>query len=130
MFYTHRPEHSTPTTLSIQRTGEKKSRSYREALIHSCIKHHPTCRETLLYAEMTFYRLLQTANNTQRKIYSDVFAKWPQQALRPDYQFQEVLGKAVDARFKTLTAATEQDELLKARGLQFLLQDKFRDRVR
>lgn len=67
---------------------------------------------------------------TQRRIYSDVFAKWPKQDLRPDYQFQDVLGKVVDERFKTYKPSIEPEELLKARALQFLVQNKFRDRVR
>lgn len=68
--------------------------------------------------------------STQRRIYSDVFAKWPKQDLRPDYQFQDVLAKVVDERFKTYNPSTESEELLKARALQFLVQNKFRDRVR
>lgn len=71
-----------------------------------------------------------TFASTQRRIYSDVFAKWPKQDLRPDYQFQDVLAKVVDERFKTYTPSTESEELLKARALQFLVQNKFRDRVR
>lgn len=71
-----------------------------------------------------------TFASTQRRIYSDVFAKWPKQDLRPDYQFQDVLAKVVDERFKTYNPATESEELLKARALQFLVQNKFRDRVR
>lgn len=66
----------------------------------------------------------------QRRIYSDVFAKWPKQDLRPDYQFQDVLGKVVDERFGAYKPAMETEELLKARALQFLVQNKFRDRVR
>ncbi|RFU77993.1 hypothetical protein TARUN_4228 [Trichoderma arundinaceum] len=66
----------------------------------------------------------------QRRVYSDVFAKWPKQDLRPDYQFQDVLAKVVDERFKTYKPSVEPEELLKARALQFLLQNKFRDRVR
>ncbi|PNP46152.1 hypothetical protein TGAM01_v200262 [Trichoderma gamsii] len=65
-----------------------------------------------------------------RRIYSDVFAKWPKQDLRPDYQFQDVLAKVVDERFKTYTPSTESEELLKARALQFLVQNKFRDRYK
>ncbi|KAK6445984.1 hypothetical protein FP744_10002233 [Trichoderma asperellum] len=67
---------------------------------------------------------------TQRRIYSDVFAKWPKQDLRPDYQFQDVLGKVVDERFKTYKPSIEPEELLKARALQFLVQNKFRDRYK
>lgn len=67
----------------------------------------------------------------QRRIYSDAFAKWPQQALRPDYQIQDVLAKVVETRYKTnLTPAMEQEELLKARALQFLAQNKYGERVR
>lgn len=58
-----------------------------------------------------------------------MFAKWPKQDLRPDYQLQDVLGKTVDARFQNFKPAMEREELLKARALQFLLQDKFKDRV-
>ncbi|KAK1254786.1 hypothetical protein MKX08_008781 [Trichoderma sp. CBMAI-0020] len=71
-----------------------------------------------------------TFASTQRRIYSDVFAKWPKQDLRPDYQFQDVLAKVVDERFKTYNPATESEELLKARALQFLVQNKFRDRYK
>ncbi|KAL7926993.1 hypothetical protein ACQKWADRAFT_279231 [Trichoderma austrokoningii] len=65
-----------------------------------------------------------------RRIYSDVFAKWPKQDLRPDYQFQDVLAKVVDERFKNYKPSTESEELLKARALQFLVQNKFRDRYK
>lgn len=71
-----------------------------------------------------------TEKNKQRRIYSDVFAKWPKQDLRPDYQFQDVLAKVVDERFKNYKPSIEPEELLKARALQFLVQNKFRDRVR
>ncbi len=67
--------------------------------------------------------------SAQRRIYSDVFAKWPKQDLRPDYQLQDVLGKTVDARFQSYTPAKEREEILRARALQFLVQDKFKDRV-
>ncbi len=67
--------------------------------------------------------------SSQRRIYSDVFAKWPKQDLRPDYQLQDVLGKTVDARFQSYKPAMERQEILKARALQFLVQDKFKDRV-
>ncbi|KOS22464.1 hypothetical protein ESCO_002317 [Escovopsis weberi] len=70
------------------------------------------------------------SRSVARKIYSDVFAKWPRQDLRPDYQFQDVLGKVVADRFKTYDPSTEHDEMLKARALQFLVQDKFRDRYK
>lgn len=66
----------------------------------------------------------------QRQIYSDVFARWPKQELRPDYQFQDVLRKTVEARYENLTPVQESEEVLKARALQFLLRDKFKDRVR
>ncbi|EHK21074.1 hypothetical protein TsFJ059_004884 [Trichoderma semiorbis] len=65
-----------------------------------------------------------------RRIYSDVFAKWPKQDLRPDYQFQDVLAKVVDERFKNYKPSIEPEELLKARALQFLVQNKFRDRYK
>jgi hypothetical protein len=66
----------------------------------------------------------------QQKIYSDVFARWPKQALRPDHQLQDVLGKAVTERFQNYKPSMEREELLKARALQFLLQDRYNDRVR
>ncbi|KAL7796716.1 hypothetical protein V8C34DRAFT_284918 [Trichoderma compactum] len=65
-----------------------------------------------------------------RRIYSDVFAKWPKQDLRPDYQFQDVLAKVVDERFNNYKPSIEPEELLKARALQFLVQNKFRDRYK
>ncbi|KEY65501.1 hypothetical protein S7711_09291 [Stachybotrys chartarum IBT 7711] len=65
-----------------------------------------------------------------RQIYSDVFARWPKQELRPDYQFQDVLRKTVEARYENLTPAQESEEVLKARALQFLLRDKFKDRYK
>lgn len=66
----------------------------------------------------------------QRRIYADVFAKWPKQDLRPDYQLQDVLRTAVEERFKNAKPTLEAEEALKARALQFLLQDKFKERVR
>ncbi|PNY24608.1 Uncharacterized protein TCAP_05467 [Tolypocladium capitatum] len=64
-----------------------------------------------------------------RRVYGDVFAKWPKQELRPDYQFQDVLRRVVDERYARPTPPPEAEELLKARALQFLVQNKFRDRV-
>lgn len=58
-----------------------------------------------------------------------MFAKWPKQDLRPDYQFQDVLGKVVDARFQNYKPSMEPEEIMKARALQFLVQDKFMNRV-
>lgn len=77
-----------------------------------------------------FGNLSTMSRSLARRIYSDVFAKWPKQDLRPDYQFQDVLAKVVDERFKTYNPATESEELLKARALQFLVQNKFRDRYK
>lgn len=68
-------------------------------------------------------------SSSQRRIYAETFAKWPKQDLRPDYQLQDVLGKTVEARFQNYTPAMEREEILKARALQFLLQDRFKDRV-
>ncbi|KAK3179921.1 hypothetical protein K4F52_008664 [Lecanicillium sp. MT-2017a] len=65
-----------------------------------------------------------------RRIYSDVFAKWPKQDLRPDYQFQDVLGKVVDARFQNYKPSMEPEEVMKARALQFLAQDKLMNRYK
>ncbi|KAK5993061.1 hypothetical protein PT974_06489 [Cladobotryum mycophilum] len=70
------------------------------------------------------------SRSVARKIYSDVFAKWPKQDLRPDYQFQDVLGKVVNDRFKSYNPSMEPEEMLKARALQFLAQDKFKDRYK
>ncbi|KND85975.1 hypothetical protein TOPH_09279, partial [Tolypocladium ophioglossoides CBS 100239] len=66
----------------------------------------------------------------QRRIYGDVFAKWPKQELRPDYQFQDVLRKVVDERYARPTPPPDAEELLKARALQFLVQNKFHDRYK
>ncbi|PHH90053.1 hypothetical protein CDD83_4625 [Cordyceps sp. RAO-2017] len=65
-----------------------------------------------------------------RRVYADVLAQWPKQDLRPDYQLQDVVRKAVDARFQSYTPSMEAEELLKARALQFLLQNKFHDRYK
>ncbi|OAQ58521.1 hypothetical protein VFPPC_16974 [Pochonia chlamydosporia 170] len=64
-----------------------------------------------------------------RRIYADAFAKWPKQDLRPDYQLQDVLKAAVEERYKNFKPAMEAEETLKARALQFLVQDKFNNRV-
>ncbi|KAJ6443492.1 DNA-directed RNA polymerase III [Purpureocillium lavendulum] len=64
-----------------------------------------------------------------RRIYSDAFAKWPKQDLRPDYQLQDVLRRAVEERYAS-AKPSEPEELLKARALQFLVQNKFRDRYK
>ncbi|RDA95584.1 hypothetical protein CP533_1240 [Ophiocordyceps camponoti-saundersi (nom. inval.)] len=50
-----------------------------------------------------------------RRIYADALAQWPTQALRPDYQFQDVLRKAVDERFKSYRPSMEAEEY-KLRG--------------
>lgn len=65
----------------------------------------------------------------QRKIYSDVLAKWPKQDLRPDYQFQDAVGQVVEQRFQTYKPSMEAEELLKARALQYLQQNRFKQRV-
>ncbi|KAM0194773.1 hypothetical protein ACHAPA_009194 [Fusarium lateritium] len=65
-----------------------------------------------------------------QKIYSDVFARWPKQALRPDHQLQDVLSKTVTERFQNYNPATEHLELQKARALQFLLQNRYNDRFK
>lgn len=70
-----------------------------------------------------------TTLTLQRRVYSDVFAKWPKQDLRPDYQFQDVLGQVVNERFQAYKPSMEPEEMMKARALQFLVQDKFKDRV-
>ncbi|KPM34165.1 hypothetical protein AK830_g12410 [Neonectria ditissima] len=62
------------------------------------------------------------------KIYQEVFARWPQQALRPDHQLQDVLGKAVAERYQNYQPSMEPEELSKAKALQFLLQDRYSDR--
>ncbi|RDA89429.1 hypothetical protein CP532_6220 [Ophiocordyceps camponoti-leonardi (nom. inval.)] len=65
-----------------------------------------------------------------RRIYADALAQWPTQALRPDYQFQDVLRKAVDERFQSYRPSMEAEEVQRARALQFLIQNKFRDKAR
>ncbi|KAM4055788.1 hypothetical protein HRG_008359 [Hirsutella rhossiliensis] len=65
-----------------------------------------------------------------RRVYADALAQWPKQDLRPDYQFQDVLRMVVDERFQSYKPSMEAEELLKARALQFLVQDKFRDRYK
>ena len=62
------------------------------------------------------------------QIYQQVFANWPKQALRPDYQLQNVLRKAVDERYPRFSAGQEVEELHKARALQMLLGDKLKQR--
>ncbi|KAF5723008.1 hypothetical protein FMUND_2365 [Fusarium mundagurra] len=70
------------------------------------------------------------SRSLSQKIYSDVFARWPKQALRPDHQLQDVLGKAMTERFQNYKPSMEREELLKARALQFLLQDRYNDRFK
>ncbi|PFH58608.1 hypothetical protein XA68_13449 [Ophiocordyceps unilateralis] len=70
------------------------------------------------------------SRSVARRVYADVLAKWPTQLLRPDYQLQDVLSKAVDERFKVYQPSMEAEELQKARALQSLLQDKFRDKYK
>lgn len=66
----------------------------------------------------------------QRRIYADAFAKWPKQDLQPDFQLQDILSEAVQNRYKTIKPELETEELMKARALQFLVQNKYNDRVR
>jgi cytochrome b pre-mRNA-processing protein 6 len=73
---------------------------------------------------------LLTGGALQRKLYGDVFTKWPRQELRPDYQLQDVVRKAVEQRLEKATPAVESEEVIKARALQMLLQNRFRDKVR
>jgi cytochrome b pre-mRNA-processing protein 6 len=68
--------------------------------------------------------------SSQYRIYAQVFSRWPKQDLRPDYQFQDAVRQAVDARFAKYTPAMEADELAKARALQYLEQNRFNDKVR
>ncbi|KAH8175157.1 hypothetical protein LIA77_03575 [Sarocladium implicatum] len=65
-----------------------------------------------------------------QRIYASVFSKWPKQELRPDYQFQEAVQEAVQERFKHYKPSMEPEEVLRARALQFLVQDKFMNRYR
>ncbi|PHH79954.1 hypothetical protein CDD82_2057 [Ophiocordyceps australis] len=62
-----------------------------------------------------------------QRIYTDALTKWPKQNLRPDLQFQDIMRDAVQDRFREYHPSMEADELLKARALQFLLQDKFKN---
>ncbi|KAH6886381.1 hypothetical protein B0T10DRAFT_550135 [Thelonectria olida] len=64
------------------------------------------------------------------KIYQEVFSKWPQQALRPDHQLQDVLAKAVNERYQKYQPSMEAEELSKAKALQFLLQERYNDRFK
>ena len=70
-----------------------------------------------------------TNTSFQHRIYSEAFAKWPKQDLRPDYQLQDVLKSTVEDRFKKYNQSIEAEELMKARALQFLQQNRFNDRV-
>ncbi|KAF4996509.1 hypothetical protein FDECE_12425 [Fusarium decemcellulare] len=70
------------------------------------------------------------SRSLSHKIYTDVFARWPKQALRPDHQLQDVLGKAVAERYQNYKPSMEPEELLKARALQFLAQDRYNDRLK
>ncbi|PHH74327.1 hypothetical protein CDD80_3166 [Ophiocordyceps camponoti-rufipedis] len=65
-----------------------------------------------------------------RRVYASVFAQWPTQALRPDYQLQDVLRQSVDERFKNYRPSMEFGELQKARALQLLVEDKFLQKLR
>jgi hypothetical protein len=66
----------------------------------------------------------------QQRIYHEVFSRWPGQALRPDYQLQDVVRKAVDKRFESYTPSVEKEELFKARCLQYLQQNRWQEKVR
>ncbi|KAG6038689.1 hypothetical protein E4U41_003856 [Claviceps citrina] len=70
------------------------------------------------------------SRSTARRIYADAFAKWPKQDLRPDYQLQDVLRAAVDERYRNFKPSMEAEETLKARALQFLVQNKYNDRFK
>ncbi|KYK62159.1 hypothetical protein DCS_03306 [Drechmeria coniospora] len=70
------------------------------------------------------------SRSVARRVYGDVFSRWPKQDLRPDYQLQDVMRRVVDERYPSFRPAAEPEELLKARALQFLVQDKFRDRYK
>ncbi|TWU72685.1 hypothetical protein ED733_003467 [Metarhizium rileyi] len=70
------------------------------------------------------------SRSVARRIYADAFAAWPKQDLRPDYQLQDILKAAVDQRYKSSKPAMEVEETLKARALQFLVQDKFNNRYK
>ncbi|KAF4120897.1 cytochrome b pre-mRNA-processing protein 6, partial [Geosmithia morbida] len=64
------------------------------------------------------------------RIYSEVFAKWPKQDLRPDYQLQDVLRTTVEDRFKTYKPSMEAEELFKAKSLQTLQQNRFMEKYK
>jgi cytochrome b pre-mRNA-processing protein 6 len=66
----------------------------------------------------------------QQRIYHEVFSRWPGQALRPDYQLQDVVRKAVDKRFESYTPSVEKEELFKARCLQYLQQNRWQEKYK
>ncbi|KFH45660.1 hypothetical protein ACRE_035490 [Hapsidospora chrysogenum ATCC 11550] len=65
----------------------------------------------------------------QYRIYTEALAKWPKQALRPDYQLQDVIRPGIEARYKDYKPSMEAEELFKARSLQVLQQNRFMDRA-
>lgn len=64
------------------------------------------------------------------RIYHEVLSKWPVQALRPDYQLQDVVREKVDDQYKNYKPSSEKDELLKARCLQYLQQNRWQDKYK
>lgn len=100
---------------------------------------HPTCQQvaaamsrplSVSTVAPTLTLHLLTLRVLQQRIYAGVFSKWPKQELRPDYQFQDAVQEAVKNRMKSYKPSMEPEEVLKARALQFLVQDKFMTRVR
>ncbi|PHH59455.1 hypothetical protein CDD81_3185 [Ophiocordyceps australis] len=65
-----------------------------------------------------------------QRIYMDALTQWPKQKLRPDCQFQDVMREAAEERFRKYQPSMESDELLKARALQYLLQDKCKNKYK
>ncbi|VUC24375.1 unnamed protein product [Clonostachys rosea] len=63
------------------------------------------------------------------RIYTEVLSKWPKQELRPDYQLQDVIRATIDKRFQTYQPSMEAEELVKARSLQFLQQNRWNEKA-
>ncbi|KAG5946481.1 hypothetical protein E4U53_006581 [Claviceps sorghi] len=80
--------------------------------------------------DLTLSAKISMSRSMARRIYADAFARWPKQDLRPDYQLQDILRAAVDERYKNLEPAMEAEEILKARALQFLVQNKYNERFK
>ncbi|KAG6046045.1 hypothetical protein E4U17_008029 [Claviceps sp. LM77 group G4] len=70
------------------------------------------------------------SRSVARRIYADAFAKWPKQDLQPDFQLQDILSEAVHNRYKSFKPELETEELMKARALQFIVQNKYNDRFK